>query len=400
MDYEPRPHRHRRTSDCHHPSFSSSLLDAIYRSIDETNHDPPTHHRRKDSLTLYDQVFPKDVIDIKGGSNTSSRRSCAVEKWTAAGINSERYLVVRRDSSAGRSFVPGNSRGSSSDSSGFLSSELEFAGTRSSSSCYSMKRPKPIRKSISVERAPTAEFRSFLQAQSGEESRASAKTPQREGSNVLKERSMAKSYVDSKKAIRQPISPGGKLASFLNSIFNAKKARITVQALPEPSDHSTCSSASSFSRSCLSVKTPSSTASSTSRRKSAEKRSVRFCPVSVVLDEDCHPCGHNSLVDTAGSRTDISRRTAAAVASAAREFDVVMEENRRVAEAAREMLRNYQKRKESYDNGDEDEEDDAASCASSDLFELDNLERYREELPVYGTTSVGANLAIANGLTV
>ncbi|KAI4324802.1 hypothetical protein MLD38_030256 [Melastoma candidum] len=401
MDYEPRPHRHPRPSDCHHPSFSSSLLDAIYRSIDQTDHDPPppSLHRPKDSLTLYDQVFPKDVVDIKGVG--SSRRSCAVEKGSATGMTSERYLVVRRESSAGRSYVPGNSSGSSSDSSGFLSSESEFAGSKSSSSCYSTKRPKPIRTSISVEGAPTTEFRSFLQARSGEESRASVKVPQREGSNVSKGRSTVKSYGDSKKVIRQPISPGGKLASFLNSIFNTKKARIAVQTIPEPSDNSTCSSASSFSRSCLSVKTPSSTASSSSRRKSAEKRSVRFCPVSVILDEDCHPCGHKSLVEAAGSRTDLARRTTAAAASAVREFDVVMEENRRVAEAAREMLRNYQKRKESYDNGDEDEDDDdAASCTSSDLFELDNLDRYREELPVYGTTSVGANLAIANGLMV
>jgi hypothetical protein len=52
---------------------------------------------------------------------------------------------------------------------------------------------------------------------------------------------------------------------------------------------------------------------------------------------------------------------------------------------------------------EEEEESDVASCASSDLFELDNLsaigiERYREELPVYETTHLGTNRAIANGL--
>ena len=51
----------------------------------------------------------------------------------------------------------------------------------------------------------------------------------------------------------------------------------------------------------------------------------------------------------------------------------------------------------------DDDDDDAESYASSDLFELDNLsaigiERYREELPVYETTHLGTNRAIASGL--
>ena len=57
-------------------------------------------------------------------------------------------------------------------------------------------------------------------------------------------------------------------------------------------------------------------------------------------------------------------------------------------------------------NYEEDDEDgDAASCSSSDLFELDHLalignERYQEELPVYETTHIDINLAIAKGLLV
>jgi hypothetical protein len=55
---------------------------------------------------------------------------------------------------------------------------------------------------------------------------------------------------------------------------------------------------------------------------------------------------------------------------------------------------------------DEDEDDDAASYSSSDLFELDHLavigkdRRYSEELPVYETTHLDTNRAIANGLMV
>uniref|UniRef100_A0A0V0GZD8 Putative ovule protein n=1 Tax=Solanum chacoense TaxID=4108 RepID=A0A0V0GZD8_SOLCH len=60
--------------------------------------------------------------------------------------------------------------------------------------------------------------------------------------------------------------------------------------------------------------------------------------------------------------------------------------------------------KSTFSHEDEDE-DDGASCASSDLFELDNLSaigidsnRYLEELPVYETTHLDTNRAIANGL--
>jgi hypothetical protein len=99
----------------------------------------------------------------------------------------------------------------------------------------------------------------------------------------------------------------------------------------------------------------------------------------------------------------------------------VTNENRRIEEVARNLLKNYQRKKEEQfdhmstdlcnDNNhevmssdeEEEEESDVASCASSDLFELDNLsaigiERYREELPVYETTHLGTNRAIANGL--
>ncbi|CAI0419443.1 unnamed protein product [Linum tenue] len=158
-----------------------------------------------------------------------------------------------------------------------------------------------------------------------------------------KSRSLKNIYGDLKK-VKQPISPGGRLASFLNSLFTAgtaKKAKIggDRDEIRPSNSTSACSSASSFSRSCLS-KTPSSRGGG-----GGGKRSVRFYPVSVIVDED---------------------------------YEVEMEVD--------------------------EEDDDVASCASSDLFELDNLssiegiERYREELPVYETTHFKTNRAIANGL--
>ncbi|GMJ07592.1 BIG GRAIN 4 [Hibiscus trionum] len=91
-----------------------------------------------------------------------------------------------------------------------------------------------------------------------------------------------------------------------------------------------------------------------------------------------------------------------------------MEKARRVEEMAREFLKEYhlnQKKNEfnsmdsriNHEDEDDDDDDDASSCSSSDLFELDHLvhlgnHRYEEELPVYETTHVETNRAIANGL--
>ncbi|CAI0419440.1 unnamed protein product [Linum tenue] len=200
-----------------------------------------------------------------------------------------------------------------------------------------------------------------------------------------KSRSLKNIYGDLKK-VKQPISPGGRLASFLNSLFTAgtaKKAKIggDRDEIRPSNSTSACSSASSFSRSCLS-KTPSSRGGG-----GGGKRSVRFYPVSVIVDEDSRPCGHKSVY-AAGSE-ELKYR--------------VMSESRRVEEVARELLKSYKQMK-SAAAVEEEEDDDVASCASSDLFELDNLssiegiERYREELPVYETTHFKTNRAIANGL--
>ncbi|KAJ7011586.1 protein BIG GRAIN 1-like B [Populus alba x Populus x berolinensis] len=256
-----------------------------------------------------------------------------------------------------------------------------------------------------------------------------------EGSFVKTKSKALKIYGDLKK-VKQPISPGRRLASFLNSLFttgNAKKAKISTpggsyeERKLKSEQASTCSSASSFSRSCLS-KTPSSRGGKLSSNNGA-KRSVRFYPVSVIVDEDCRPCGHKNLYGS--DRQEMSSTLVAAAVTTATRNNVptsdeelklhVMNENRRIEEVARDLLKNYQKKKEEQfdhmstdlcndnthqacsEEEEEESDDDIASCASSDLFELDNLsvigiERYREELPVYETTHLGTNRAIASGL--
>ncbi|EOA32772.1 hypothetical protein CARUB_v10016082mg [Capsella rubella] len=366
---KPIPSSHHRR----HPSFSSSLLDQIYRSIDDSSpasldstrnkkHHHHHHHRH--------EVSPAD-----------HRRSVAADF--------ERSM--RRSTTATDFLIHSNS--SSSDSSGgaFSSSESDSFYGRSKSSASppppssTRQQPKPIRTS-------TVDHSSPLQK------------PKELGGFLRTKSKALKIYSDLKK-VKQPISPGGRLATFLNSLFtnaaaaNPKKQRkkTTSPVRVGETVHSsstTCSSASSFSRSCLS-KTPSSSGKS--------KRSVRFCPVNVILDEDSStipmPYTYNNRLY--GSNED--KRD-------------VMEEHRRVIQAAKDLLRTYHNKNKvttTYDedikyiaNVEEDEDDDAASCASSDLFELENLsaigiERYREELPVYETTRLdNMNRAIATGLTV
>lgn len=307
-----------------------------------------------------------------------------------------------------------NSSSSSSDSSCggvFSSSETESSypnvvnSSGSSSSCYGLNRPKPIRTSIS---APKPEkfnknnakqvnnYGDFRHNQLHVERDFAPKTKSETGFVKTKSKAL-KIYGDLKK-VKQPISPGGKLASFLNSLFtpgNAKKPKVSSNSGNASS--STCSSASSFSRSCLSKSTPKSSGNGT-------KRSVRFYPVSIIVDEDCQPCGHKNLYDDKIPNTEQSVKNIRNSVNEELKFHA-MEKNRRVEEAAKDLLRNSQiKNMEIFDYEDDDD-DDAASCASSDLFELDNLSaigidsnRYLEELPVYETTHLDTNRAIANGL--
>ncbi|KAJ7011587.1 protein BIG GRAIN 1-like B [Populus alba x Populus x berolinensis] len=308
---------------------------------------------------------------------TSLQRACMIEKWMEKKVSHEKVSVRNSSSSSSESSCGG----------GFSSSESESIygvnSSRSSTTSYTMQRPKPRNY------APNQKAKS-------------------EGSFVKTKSKALKIYGDLKK-VKQPISPGRRLASFLNSLFttgNAKKAKISTpggsyeERKLKSEQASTCSSASSFSRSCLS-KTPSSRGGKLSSNNGA-KRSVRFYPVSVIVDEDCRPCGHKNLYGS--DRQEMSSTLVAAAVTTATRNNVptsdeelklhVMNENRRIEEVARDLLKNYQKKKE---------EQFDPSCASSDLFELDNLsvigiERYREELPVYETTHLGTNRAIASGL--
>ncbi|CAN0877977.1 Protein BIG GRAIN 1-like A [Linum grandiflorum] len=297
-----RRHHHNRSDSRNNPSFSSTLLDSIYRSFDDPSSAAAATDRRRNSRPPIRCVSDDNIINTVR-QNGSFRRKSSV----AAEIYSS----------------------SSSSDSSYGTGPAGFESADDSRSNL-----KPIRTSSS------AVGSGCTRSDGGERDGGFLKKKK-------KSRSLKNIYGDLKKSNSQPISPGGRLASFLNSLFtagNAKKAKIGSgggdEIRPSSYNSSNCSSASSFSRSCLS-KTPSS-------RGGGGKRSVRF----YLVDEESRPCGRRD-VEAAESHEELKLR--------------------------------------------EEEDDDAASCASSDLFELDNLsaiggiERYREELPVYETTHLSAN---------
>lgn len=315
------------------PSFSSSLLDSIYRSIDEPECNEGLY-RMKPKVYHEEEVVP------------SLRRAIMIEKWMEDGGSKNKITSERTFKNLS------NSSDSSCCGTMFSSSDNESA-TRS--------RQKS----------------SFFQIM---------QTPKREMKFITTTKSRALQIYSELKKVKQPISPGGRIASLLNSIFSSKTMKKSKfnedlgSVTKSRSLHETTnSSASSFSRTCL-RKTPSSRCKTNSN---GMKRSVRFSPVSVnIADEDCE-------------RETIYKDDPTIVS-----FPIVRNLDNKIYSAVTGDAINY--RGMVHKNDHEDYEDDIASCSSSDLFELDNIGAvgigfYAEELPVYGTTNLKTNKAIANG---
>ncbi|CAJ2675169.1 unnamed protein product [Trifolium pratense] len=347
------------------PSFSSTLLDQIYRSIDDDGKERKSTTEtakffREQKPTVINKL-PTDRIH-----NNNNNYKPKTEKTVSVVKTDNNRRLNQNDHDQDALFFSSTSISSDSSSGGFSSSDTDsLYGTKSrASSCFIPPRPKPVKTSASFRYENEKEkqgnhvlngfFRSS-ETKQGTENR-------REEVILIKNKSRAVKIYNNLKKVKQPISPGGKLSSFLNSLFNNnekktkteehKKQRNTWETRDRKVT-STCSSASSFSRSCLSK------TASFSHRDS--DKTARVCGV-----ED--------------------RRV-------------------KVEEATRKFLNeyrcyNYKKKNDlvllkdlCVNLNEEEEDDDLASCASSDLFELDHLgvlgdDRYCEELPVFGTTRV------------
>ncbi|XP_031378999.1 protein BIG GRAIN 1-like C [Punica granatum] len=377
------------------PSFSSSLLDAIYRSIDEPS--PPEDKdsgfyagaprvKKQSSCEIAGdkQGRPRPSPSFSSHSSPSStlRRAILIEEWM------EKQSTLHCNVSLNSASISSSSD-SSSGATFSSSSEAEFSRRSCKSSKSRPKQADPFFEPRNLD-APN---KKVLHCDDGDGNNGVA-------GGFKKTKLRALKIYGELKNLKQPISPGGRISSFLNSIFssgNVKKAKMCyVGAVEDVSferkSKSACSSASSFSRrSCMTKsQTPnySSSSSSSFPGRNKTKRSVRFYPVSVIVGEDARPCGHKPVYE------EDPTLIVPLSDSRSRRFQDVVKKNS-YSSATRD--RGFRARFEEYD----DEDDDVESCASSDLFELDHLigiGRYREELPVYETTCLKMNQAIASGM--
>ncbi|KAL4318694.1 hypothetical protein GQ457_18G002100 [Hibiscus cannabinus] len=380
-------YRHKRDN----PSFSSSLLDQICRSIDDHDGVGHGHAKNEDNLKL-----------CKG---TMQKTAClAGKKHVKREFNNK---------SLDNDVVFFSSCSSSSDSSygGFSSSDTEsLYGSKTKAPSFVPSRPKPV---VRASMSARPEKPLFYEQRQFHHQAFDDHTP--------KSRAM-KIYGNLKK-MKQPISPGARLASFINSLFttgnnnnnnakNTKSKNSSSSSTSRYDDDDVSATRSSVSRSCLSKNTPPTGENS----HNGVKRRVRFCPVSVAVDEENRSSSQKYTYEQQGSRSlPVSVPTAWKIGkSPSRKCgdevkNQMTEKSRRVEEIAREFLKEYHqnqnqmKTRPRIDKYDDDDNDDAASDSSSDLFELDHHvlmgnDRYREELPVYETTHLETNRAIANGL--
>ncbi|KAH6758185.1 hypothetical protein C2S51_018420 [Perilla frutescens var. frutescens] len=370
-------------------SFSSTLLEEICRSIDRGGDDDiaaicsvDSMRKKRDDGGSATAPFPFKTDE----EMANYQRACMIEKWM------EKKAVGRVKSLADLQEKDRlYSSSSSSDSScggGFFSSEPES---------FPFRQPKPVRTGkLGFEKGRNCDD-SMINRRNRRGFCDELEQKTKNESRFVKTKSKAlKIYGDLKK-VKQPISPGGKVAAFLNSLFaagNLKKPKIAAACGDDvspslKSSTTACSSASSFSRSCLS-KTTTSSSSSEAKSAGSAKRSVRFFPVSAIVDED----RHKSLRQSSNDDDLIDAAIDEELAMHVRKKDQIGRE----FEHSFDIFSRIRDRNRSFDR-EFDDEFDGASCASSDLFELENLSAIGlEELPVYETTHLEKIQTVANGL--
>lgn len=294
-------------------SFSSTLLDEIYRSIDDGSERSP---REKERVRAEKRIEKKKT---GGGLSLSS-----LSPPLTADVQKVQYSLDIMDNNDALFFSSGSN---SSDSNSSLFSDhdsIPLPTSKTRSSCFLPPKPKPIRTKTTL-----------------------AKTEQDDENDVVpKSTSTTKSralkmYAHLKK-MKQPISPGMKLTTFINSILHNTKSK--SKRGPTSDDRSKkpttkCSSATSFLRSQNLYLNQQTTPSCNSVKMEAERPAQTF-----TLNRDEKMKSNSSKFHIAKPVDD-----------------------------------------------DDDDEGSSSSSASSDcsedLFEIDHLKLRFGELPVYETTT-------------
>ncbi|XP_071740576.1 protein BIG GRAIN 1-like A [Rutidosis leptorrhynchoides] len=372
-----------------HQSFSSTLLDVIYRSIDESDEKFGEMKLRKPKVAKKQSGCShgrlKSCNVVEDEEFATFRRASLVEKWMEM-KGTEKVVSSRKGANSMSEFdrklgvdndpMFFSSGSSSSDSSfGWCS---EFEAVKSAHSCFGpLTRPKQVKTCVPP--------RSAIKKQSEFCLSDDDQTDKTNNSGLIRSKTRALKIYANLKKVKQPISPGGRLTTFLNGLFTngqtkkpkessfGDESQVTERKL-KSTNVSTCSSASSFSRSCLS-KNPSRSRDQVSNRM---QRTVRF-----QNHEDTRPHIDKNICN----KQDLRKLPSKFACPKLEKLDF------------KEFPGKFEDKK--FDS--DEEVDDMASDSSSDLFELDHLatfknEQYCEELPVFETTHLCTNRAIASGL--
>ncbi|MFS7945511.1 putative protein BIG GRAIN 1 [Helianthus anomalus] len=311
---------HKSVRENHIPSFSSSLLDEIYRSMDD----------KPDEFEL-----PEDKV-------SSLQRPFLVQNLTVRTRPSSMQKSQRIDDGP---FFVGSVRSSIDSSSRHVSKAEGFCELRSQKpSCFGPLGSKPRKADVFSEKHQHVESDYCL---NNSHLNNTVHGP------LIKSKARALKIYANLKKVKQPISPGGRLTTFLNSLLSNRHIKkpkdLNGQKIDRTSKASTCSSTSSFTKSCLSKNSP----RSREKLNNGIQRTVSFDPVSVIIDEDCRPC------------------------------------DKKITYAEQDFMNVHSATTMSKTQSDDDDEEndyyDMTSDASSDLFELDHLSTL-QELPVFETT--------------
>ncbi|KAK9741575.1 hypothetical protein RND81_03G114300 [Saponaria officinalis] len=413
--------------DSKNPTFSSSLLDKINKSL---KNNPKNEF--DDDLKIF-----KSKIDGRNANEekiSSLRRASLVEKWMDNKKVSKKSSKVKKSyNTLLQEFDVQDTLFFGTTSTSSSSSEAEYCAgythprqhRQPRVTCFAPPMPKPVRT-----RPIESKFLEQLEEKNGHNIK---------DEEILKSRSRALKIYSNFKNLKQPISPGVKLTSFINSLFTKnnttttnknknknKNSKDDISVIStdkiKTTSYSACTTPTSYSRSCLSNKQK-------KFQDDVDKRTVRFCPISVILDEDSRPCGHKSVFEDPYKQISSSKFKT----SLSKKYEEMKNNNKKLEEVALDLLSGYcwdsrmssksqinnnnnndnknnnQISKGRVNEGDyggnyginyvqrEDnncdyENDDVLSCSSSDLFELDHLNFIGNELPVYETTQFNPKL--------
>ncbi|KAK9697281.1 hypothetical protein RND81_08G026900 [Saponaria officinalis] len=386
------------------PSFSSILLDAIYRSIDDTytdtdssssqhNHTPKTVSTTTTTTdNNNDVMYDHDHDDNARGHGyvqSSKHRRTKVRSHSHLETMELRHAIMI-DSLIEQQPPPppqpqpqqqqtcsNKNNNTSNNNSNHGCYRKIRNNTDDSNMKFTRQKSVPSRSSnIPSSSSTSSTLSCFTQSKNRTDM-----TPKREASSRIFNKTKLKAlkiYSDLKKSKQhqhhQPISPGARIAAFLNSIFRNSAGTTPRRPPINLSPTAACSSTP-----CLTAKS---------------KRSVKYNHITDEYDDE------NLIITPKIVSDDHQQQQQQQQRKWRREKEIdalmtTMKRNRSNNDYRyKEVLKIEMNSDEEMMNVEDEDEDDGESCASSsDLFELENfssigVSRFNQELPVYGTTKL------------